>query len=76
VRADLTLPKEVTCKCGSKFCFVCGLPYHRPATCDVMHRWEQKKSSEGESLAFFAKNTKNCPKVGEYLVASLSSHSC
>ena len=62
VKAELTLPKEVTCKCGSKFCFACALPFHRPASCDVMRRWEAKKSSEGESLAFFAKNTKNCPK--------------
>jgi hypothetical protein len=59
VKAELTLAKEVECKCGTKFCFACGLPHHRPASCNVMRQWEQKKSAEGESLAFFAKNTKN-----------------
>ena len=62
VKAELTLPREVECKCGAKFCFVCGLPYHKPAPCDVVRKWEMKKSAEGESLAFLSKNTKNCPK--------------
>lgn len=62
LKAEIMLPREVECKCGLKFCFQCGLPFHRPAPCDAMLKWEQKRSTEGESLAFFAKNTKNCPK--------------
>jgi len=62
IKAEVSAPREVECKCGKRFCFGCGLNFHRPAPCSVMQRWEQKRSVEGESLAFLSKNTKSCPK--------------
>ena len=67
LRADLILAREVECKCGNRFCFACGLNYHRPASCGVMKRWEQKQSLEGENLAFLSKNTKSCPKCASLI---------
>mmetsp|Transcript_8487 Transcript_8487/g.26631 ORF Transcript_8487/g.26631 Transcript_8487/m.26631 type:complete len:526 (+) Transcript_8487:30-1607(+) len=53
---------EVQCTCGFVFCFGCGEPAHRPATCEVVHQWNMKNSAESENVTWIMANTKQCPK--------------
>lgn len=53
---------EVTCDCGTTFCFMCGLLPHKPCDCDTARKWEEKASAESENVNWIAANTKACPK--------------
>lgn len=68
VRAEVSQPREVHCKCGHRFCFQCGLAHHRPAPCSVMKQWEAKSGAEGDNLAFLSKKSRNCPKCTALII--------
>lgn len=53
---------EVTCPCSTIFCFSCGKEAHKPCSCKMIERWEEKNSSESENLVWLIANTKKCPK--------------
>ena len=31
--------KDITCECGTYFCFKCCLPSHRPCSCETISMW-------------------------------------
>ncbi|CAL1136921.1 unnamed protein product [Cladocopium goreaui] len=39
--------QEVTCPCGTSWCFRCGNDVHLPVTCETVRRWEEKNRDEG-----------------------------
>ncbi|KAL4464710.1 hypothetical protein ABPG74_011271 [Tetrahymena malaccensis] len=49
-------------QCNTSFCFKCGKEHHSPCTCDMVHEWELKNSSESENLRWIQLYTKLCPK--------------
>ncbi|KAK9833366.1 hypothetical protein WJX84_001950 [Apatococcus fuscideae] len=53
---------DVTCKCGSSFCFNCKEEAHRPVDCETVKKWVIKNSAESENLNWILANTKPCPK--------------
>lgn len=61
-RRDLGSREEVQCLCGYQFCFTCGQPAHRPATCEHVRQWNIKNSAESENVTWILANTKPCPK--------------
>lgn len=53
---------DVSCQvCGLEFCFSCFRPPHRPATCDMLKKWDVILSKNEPSLAVIEKTTKGCP---------------
>uniref|UniRef100_A0A1I7T1J3 RBR-type E3 ubiquitin transferase n=1 Tax=Caenorhabditis tropicalis TaxID=1561998 RepID=A0A1I7T1J3_9PELO len=56
----------VKCQCGLLFCFRFRLDSHLPATCIQVRNWEKRDNalltSDGKSLDWIHKNTKDCPK--------------
>jgi len=53
---------DVFCNCGNTFCFNCGEEAHRPADCQIVHKWMLKNSAESENFTWILANTKPCPK--------------
>ena len=53
--------REITCDCGYSWCFGCGKESHRPLSCDLLLKWNQKMIHDDDSLWLLA-NTKSCPK--------------
>lgn len=54
--------QEVTCPCGTSWCFRCGNDVHLPVTCETVRRWEEKNRDEGCDVVWIKANTKLCPK--------------
>ena len=54
--------KDVTCAAGHAFCFTCGRPPHRPATCRDLAEWERRETSDGLSFLWMREHTKPCVK--------------
>eukprot|EP00727_Mastigamoeba_balamuthi_P007062 m51a1_g2977 hypothetical protein (557) ;mRNA; r:712891-715092 len=57
-------PDIVECQCGQRFCFQCGSEVHSPVTCKQLKEWEEKNSSDQESLALVKATAKNCFHCG------------
>ena len=53
---------EVTCECGTIFCFMCGQFAHKPCDCETAKLWAEKANAESENVTWIAANTKSCPK--------------
>ncbi|KAI8814532.1 hypothetical protein BJ742DRAFT_746543 [Cladochytrium replicatum] len=55
----------VKCKCGTTFCFGCGLSFdHQPAICEITKKWLQKNADDSETANWIHANTKECTKCG------------
>jgi ariadne-1 len=50
--------RDVTCQCGTEFCFRCNRLSHRPCSCSDAQQWEDKNSSESENVTWMIANTK------------------
>ncbi|KAK7202999.1 RING finger protein [Myxozyma melibiosi] len=60
---DLTsVVPTVTCKCGHRFCFGCGLPDHQPSICALVKKWIKKCEDDSETANWISAHTKECPK--------------
>ncbi|CAH7666110.1 RING finger protein [Phakopsora pachyrhizi] len=57
-----TVVPSVTCLCGHRFCFGCGLPDHQPCICPIVKMWLQKCEDDSETANWISANTKECPK--------------
>ena len=56
-------PQRVDCtKCGTTFCFTCGLEHHAPLDCKTFKHWQKKCSDDSETANYIAAHTKECPK--------------
>ena len=53
---------DIQCKCGTLYCFKCGLESHRPVICEMNKVWNQKANAESENVTWILANTKECPK--------------
>ncbi|KAI9020516.1 hypothetical protein DFJ74DRAFT_673498 [Hyaloraphidium curvatum] len=62
-QAQLTsVVPTVTCKCGHRFCFGCGLPDHQPCVCFLVKKWLKKCQDDSETANWISANTKECTK--------------
>lgn len=50
------------CKCGTTFCFLCGLGNHVPLTCAQAETWQSLVSDDSRTLLLTTENAKPCPK--------------
>ena len=53
--------REILCKCGFSWCFSCGKESHKPLTCELFTKWNQRLVSD-DSEQWLLANTKECPK--------------
>lgn len=53
--------KNVTCSCGTQFCFKCSLEAHQPVDCSNLNIWLEKCGNESETANWILANTKKCP---------------
>ncbi|EGT55876.1 hypothetical protein CAEBREN_30176 [Caenorhabditis brenneri] len=53
---------QITCPCGTKFCFKCSNEWHEPVSCHHMKLWVNKCGQNSETANWILKNTKDCPK--------------
>jgi ariadne-1 len=53
--------KEIVCSCGYSWCFGCGKESHRPLSCELLSKWNQRMKAD-DSEQWLLANTKNCPK--------------
>eukprot|EP01128_Nolandella_sp_AFSM9_P004514 TRINITY_DN203_c0_g1_i1.p1 TRINITY_DN203_c0_g1~~TRINITY_DN203_c0_g1_i1.p1 ORF type:complete len:511 (+),score=102.99 TRINITY_DN203_c0_g1_i1:232-1764(+) len=83
VEVEILKEKEVSCSCGTTFCFGCGNLPHAPTTCKMINDWNVKVGSDGETIQWLAQYTKECPKCGtnihkdggcQYMVCSKCSN--
>ena len=58
---------DVTCECGTEFCFSCGQLTHKPCDCETARLWSEKASAESENVNWIAANTKHCPKCNRHI---------
>ena len=54
----------VECECGTRFCFQCGEEKHNPATCKQLVQWNERGTSDDESLKMIRATTKPCFHCG------------
>jgi len=67
VKSKNHAPRDVTCECGTVFCFKCLREGHRPCSCLLMDIWDKKNNSDGENVLWLKANTKQCPKCGKHI---------
>jgi ariadne-1 len=60
-RSLVYIVPTVQCACTHVFCFGCGLPDHRPATCGIVKKWTSTSVGTSETLQWILKNTRECP---------------
>ncbi len=51
----------VSCECGTKMCFGCGLAPHQPIPCANMLDWNTRTSSDEQTRIWKLLNTAKCP---------------
>lgn len=51
---------EVECRCGTKFCFLCGEEAHRPSSCQDIQRWKVAIYKD-DSTNWLRRYTSMCP---------------
>ena len=50
---------DVVCHiCGTVTCFACGLPSHKPASCEIADKWCKKNTAESDNVTWLMANTK------------------
>lgn len=54
----------VECACGARFCFGCGQEKHNPASCAQLRQWQERMTSDDESLQVIRATTKPCFHCG------------
>lgn len=54
----------VQCKCSYRWCFSCTEEAHRPVSCQMLKKWNEKNQDEAENMTWILANTKPCPKCG------------
>lgn len=52
---------DVTCFCGTSFCFNCEKISHQPCNCEMYQQWVEKACAESENVKWIMANTKKCP---------------
>ena len=52
--------REIVCCCGYSWCFGCGKASHRPLSCELLTKWNQKMTADDNDIWLLA-NTKTCP---------------
>lgn len=52
----------VSCNCGHRFCFGCGLYDHQPCPCSLVKKWLKKCEDDSETANWISAHTKECPK--------------
>lgn len=63
---NITL-KEVQCSCGTKFCFKCKEPVHRPCDCQDTRSWKDLVEKEQANAQWLSINTKVCPWCNKHV---------
>jgi ariadne-1 len=58
IEVDLKNCLYVKCLCGGEFCYACEQPPHRPATCEMVKKWNAKRSTDEMDAAFISGFTK------------------
>ncbi|KAA6390093.1 MAG: putative E3 ubiquitin-protein ligase ariadne-1, partial [Streblomastix strix] len=58
---------DVNCRCGSKYCFLCGRPCHSPCTCSLVERWELRLNEDNAARDWLIANSKPCPKCKAHI---------
>jgi ariadne-1 len=61
ISSDNSTLKEVACDCGTKFCFGCILPVHRPCECSDVTKWKQSVLVDEANEKWLTLHTKICP---------------
>ena len=66
IRVPVSLAKEIKCRCGLNFCFLCLEESHVPCDCEMAKLWREstREKGSGEDFIWMKENTKNCPKCG------------
>ena len=66
IRVPVSLAKEIKCRCGWDFCFLCLEESHVPCDCEMAKLWREstREKGSGEDFIWMKENTKNCPKCG------------
>lgn len=66
IRVPVSLAKEIKCRCGWNFCFLCLEESHVPCDCEMAKLWREstREKGSGEDFIWMKENTKNCPKCG------------
>ena len=49
----------VTCHCSLDYCLKCQRPWHQPAPCELVQKWEEKHMDHSQEWLII--NTKPCP---------------
>ncbi|PIC53269.1 hypothetical protein B9Z55_003047 [Caenorhabditis nigoni] len=62
VKSSSTDPHDVSCQCGTQFCFSCGNDGHSPVNCRHLKLWLKKCLDDSETANWINANTKDCPK--------------
>ncbi|CAE8721383.1 unnamed protein product [Polarella glacialis] len=53
---------EVSCLCGTRWCFGCGADAHLPVSCDTVKKWEDKNKDSAGDASWIKAHAKLCPK--------------
>jgi ariadne-1 len=53
--------RDITCKCGTTYCFKCGKETHRPCSCDMYEKWNKLNDNSKNDEKWIEANTKECP---------------
>lgn len=61
IKCDSHSSKEITCLCGTVFCFKCNREAHRPTNCEMMDKWDLRSKSDTDNDKWIKANTKTCP---------------
>lgn len=61
IRSGDCQTKQVTCKCGHRFCFRCKVDLHFPAPCDIVKKWILLQNEQEANFRWILENTKICP---------------
>jgi len=52
---------EIKCLCGYRFCFGCEKMSHRPISCSLLSKWDEKHSKDSADDLWIKANCKICP---------------
>lgn len=70
IQSPNTFLKEVTCTCGTVFCFRCKEPVHRPCECGDTRAWKELVEKEQANAQWLSIHTKICPWCNKHVERS------
>ena len=79
IKSNNHYAREITCSCGTSFCYKCLNFYHFPCTCDIVQKWcelmkkynyEYISPDENLSDKWIEANTKECPNCHQKIEKS------